>query len=69
MAKEYTVVDIREIPVVGDTGGLERMFRVRIKTTGGTILTIPVRMDEFDPVKADPMLRERAVNADKVLAL
>lgn len=69
MAKEYGVLDIRELPVVGDTGGIERLFRVRIKTTGGTGLTVDLSMDEFDEEKAAPILKAAAVKADKVLAL
>ncbi len=69
MAKEYKVIDIREVPSVSNSGGLERTYRARIETTGGTVLTVDLAADELDEEKAAPRLRAAAIAADKVLAL
>lgn len=69
MAAEYKVLKVIELVRQSDAGGIERYYRATIKTKGGTVLTVDLDMDEFSEVKAAPILKHRAEEADKVLKL
>ncbi len=68
MAKEYIILDIREVPVAGDLG-ITKKFRVIIKSTGGTVQTVDVELDSWSPEKAHPILKAEAENSDAIRAL
>jgi hypothetical protein len=69
MADTYKVLSIDELTRLSDTGGIERYYRHRIKTKGGTVLTVDVSEKDFTEKAAAPILAKRAENADKILAL
>jgi len=69
MANEYEVLKIDELTRPGDTGGLEHVYRHSIKTKGGTVLTVDISEKDFTAEKAAPILKARAIEADKILAL
>ena len=65
----YKVLKIDELSRISDTGGIERYYRHTIKTRGGTVLTVDISEKDFTPTKADPVLTQRATEADKILSL
>jgi len=67
--RAYEVLRITELVRPSATGGLEKYYRHTIKTRGGTVLTVDVDERDFTSEKAAPLLRARAVEADKILAL
>jgi len=69
MAKEYHVLKIDELSRVSDTRGIERYYRHKIKTRGGTVLTVDIDEVDFTDDKAAQILAKRAIEADKILAL
>jgi len=69
MAKEYEVLKIDELTRMGETQGIERYYRHRIKTKGGTVLSVDIDEKDFTEEKAGPILLKAAQNADKVLKL
>ena len=69
MANEYKVLKIDELTRVGDTGGIEHYYRHQIKTKGGVVLTVDVSEKDFTPATAAPILVQKAIIADKILAL
>jgi len=69
MAAEYKVMNIDELTRLNETGGIERYYRHRIKTTGGLILTVDIAEENFTAALAAPILAARAKEADKVLKL
>jgi len=69
MAKEYKVLKIDELTRPGEAGGLEHVYRHTIKTEGGTVLTVDISEKNFTKEKAAPILLDKAVAADKILAL
>jgi len=69
MPNEYKVLKIDELTRLGETEGVERYYRHKIKTKGGTILTVDISADNFEAAKAGPILLTAAQNADTVLKL
>jgi len=69
MANEYKVLKIDELTRLSDGQGIERYYRHRIKTKGGTVLSVDISEPDFTPDKASPILLAAAQNADKVLKL
>ena len=69
MASEYRVLKIDELVRPGETGGVERYYRHKIKTKGGMLKTVDVDEDNFTPEKVAPILEKVAKNADSILKL
>lgn len=69
MAAEYKVLRIDELTKVSEVGGIERYYRHQIKTKGGVVLTVDISEKDFTAEKAAPILVQRAITADKILAL
>lgn len=69
MIKEYQVLKIDEMTRVSDVKGIEHYYRHRIKTKGGTILSIDIDEKDFTAEKAAPILLKKAAEADKILSL
>ncbi len=69
MAETYTVLKIDELSRLSDTRGIERYYRVQIRTKGKTLLTVDVGESDYTPAKMDPILKAHAVESDKILAL
>ena len=69
MDREYRVLKIDELSRLSDTGGIERYYRHTIKSRGGVTLTVDISERDFSVEKAGPLLKARAVEADKILAL
>jgi len=69
MANEYKVLKIDEMSRVSDVKGIEHYYRHRIKTKGGTVLSIDIEEKDFTEEKAAPILLKKAQIADKILAL
>lgn len=69
MAKEYEVIRINELTRVSDTRGLVKYYRHQIRTRGGTILTVDIDEDDWTEEGAIPILRAKAVAADKIKSL
>ncbi len=66
MKIHYEVITIDELTRVGDTRGLEKYYRHRIKTAGGVVISVDIDEDDFTPEKAEPILKAAAENADKI---
>jgi len=66
--KPYTVLKIDELSRMSDTQGIERYYRYRIKTKGGTILSKDIDEKDTEPEKADKILTALAEKFDKLLA-
>ena len=69
MTAEYNVLKIDEMTRVSDIKGIEHYYRHRIKTKGGTVLSIDIDEKDFTAEKAAPILLKKATEADKILAL
>lgn len=69
MSAKYKVLSIDELTRPADAGGLKHMYRHKIKTAGGTVLTVEVEPDDFTPEKTGPILEAAAVNADNIKKL
>ena len=69
MAAEFKVMRIDELTRMSDVGGIERYYRHQIKTKGGVVLTVDISEKDFTPAAAAPILVQRAITADKILAL
>jgi len=69
MAKEYEVLNIIPMVRTDDLGKLEQYYRVRMKTKGGTVLTVYLDEEQYTPDKAAPILLAAAQNSDKISAL
>lgn len=69
MSQEYQVLKIDQLTRVSDRGGVENYYRVQIKTRGGTVLTVNVDEKDYTPEKIAAILKERATQSDKILAL
>lgn len=68
--KPYKVLRIDELTRLSTVGaGVEKYYRHKIRTRGGTVLTVDIDADDFTPDKAGPILAEKAANADKMLEL
>lgn len=69
MANEYKVLKIDEMTRVSDIKGIEHYYRHRIKTKGGTVLSIDIDEGDFTAEKSAPILLKKAIEADKILSL
>lgn len=69
MAEAYTVLKIDQLTRVSEMKGLETYYRVTIRTRGRTVLTVDVSEADFPEERIKPILQQRAVAADKILAL
>lgn len=69
IAKEYEVLKVDEMTRIADAGGVERYYRVQIKTKGGVVLTVDIDEKNYTPEKLAPILLKKAQNTDKILAL
>lgn len=69
MVDEYKVLKIDEMTRVSDVKGIEHYFRHRIKTKGGTVLSVNIEEEDFTAAKAAPILLKKAIEADKILSL
>lgn len=69
MSQAYKVLRIDELTRVSETRGIEKYYRIQIKTKGGTILTVDVDEKDFLVDQAAPILEAKATNADKIKAL
>ena len=69
MEKAYKVLKIDELSRVADEGGIEKYYRHKIKTRGGTVLTVDIDEKDFTPEKVAPILEAKATEADKIKAL
>jgi len=67
MASEYKVLKIDELTRLSDTRGVEKYYRHRIRTKGGTVLSVDIDEENFTQEKATPVLLAAAQNADKIL--
>lgn len=67
--KPYKVLKIDELTRLAEAGGLERYYRHRILTRGGTRLTVDISERDFNAEAAGPILEKKAVEADKILLL
>lgn len=67
MDKPYKVLKIDELMRPSDTGGVERYYRHRIRTKGGTIMTVDIGERDFSPDKVAAILTAKATEADKIL--
>ena len=69
MAEEYKVLRIDEMVRPGEAGGIEKFYRHQIKTKGGVVLTVDIAEKDFAAVRAGPILKSFATEADRILAL
>jgi len=69
MAKEYEVLKLTEMARTDDFGRVVPYYRVRIKTKGGSVLTVNLEIEDYTEEKAAPILLAAARNSDKILAL
>ena len=69
MAVEYKVLKIDEMVKPGEIAGIEKYYRHTIKTKGGIVLTVDIEEKNFTEAKAVPILKAKAIEADKILAL
>ena len=69
MTAEYKVLQITPMSRVADEGGIEKYYRLKIKTKGGVVDTVDIDEENYTPEKAGPILLLAAQNADKILKL
>lgn len=69
MAKEYTVLKIDELTRPDDVRGIKQTYRHTIKTAGKTVLRVEIPEEDFTEEKVAPILRQKAIEADKILKL
>ncbi len=69
MAREYEVLSIDELVRPSDRGGIEKYYRHRIKTRGGTVLTVDVGEGDMTKEKVAAALAKRATEFDAIKAL
>jgi hypothetical protein len=69
VGRGYRVLSIDELVRMAEGGGVERYYRHKIKTRGGTVLTVDIDEGDFTAEKAAPILEKRATEADKIKAL
>jgi len=68
MDKGYKVLKIDELSRVSDAGGVERYYRHKIKTRGGTVLTVDIDEKDMAEEKVASILTEKATLFDKIKA-
>ena len=68
MEKAYKVLSIDELSRVGEAGGIEKYYRHKIKTRGGTVLTIDIGEADMDEAKVAEILEAKATLFDKIKA-
>ena len=69
MDSAFEVISIDEMVRPGELGGVENFYRHRIRTKGGTRLSVDISEEDFTPEKAGPILLKAAQSADKIKAL
>lgn len=69
MATEYKVLKVTELTRITNRKGIELYYQHQIETKGGIVLTVDIDQKDFTPEKVAPILKEKALNADKILAL
>lgn len=69
MAKEYKVLSITEMVRPSDAGGVEKFYRHRVRTAGGTVFNVDIGERDWSPGKAAPILLAKAIEADEILKL
>lgn len=68
--KAFEVLKIDELTRIGDANSIEKYYRFRIKTQGGTVLSVDVDQDDYtheDKVKQ--ILTDKATHADRLKTL
>lgn len=65
----FEVLLIQELQRTSKLQGLEKYYRHRIETRGGTVMTVDIGENDFTPEKVKVILTERAENADRILKL
>jgi len=68
MSQAYKVLSIDELSRVGEAGGVERYYRHKIKTRGGTVLTVDIGEEAMDEANVVAILEARATLFDKIKA-
>lgn len=66
MDKDYTVLAIDELSRMGDLGGIEKYYRYRIKTKGGTVISVNIDEADSTEEKAPPILAAKAKMFDGI---
>jgi len=69
MGNKYEVIQADQLTRVNDTRGLENYYRVKIRTEGGTVLSVDIDEKDWTPEKSGPILLAAAENADAILKL
>ena len=67
--KPFMVLTIDELTRIAPGGAIERYYRHRIRTRSGVVLTVDIDEGDFTAVKAEPILRARAAEADAIKGL
>ena len=65
--KPYVVLKIDEMTRLADAGGVERYYRVKMKTEKGIIISVELEVDELPKDKATPILTKKAKEADSLM--
>ncbi len=68
MEQAYKVLGITELVRQSTAGGVEKFFKHKIQTRGGTIMSVDIGERDFTADKVKPVLTARATEADKILA-
>ena len=69
MADWGTVTKIIEMSRITAAGEIVKYYRHSLTTAGGASLTVDISIEDFTAAKAEPILRARAEEADKILSL
>ena len=65
----FEVLLIQELQRTSKLQGLEKYYRHRIETRGGTVMTVDIDKADFTPDKVKAILTATADNADRILKL
>ena len=68
MGQAYKVLSIDELSRVAEGGGIEKYYRHKIKTRGGTVLTVDIGEADMDEAKVAEILTAKATLFDKIKA-
>ena len=68
MGQAYKVLSIDELSRVAEAGGIEKYYRHKIKTRGGTVLTVDIGEADMDEAKVEAILEAKATLFDKIKA-
>jgi len=69
MAKWGEVTRITEVSRLDPKRGIIKIYRHIIMTKGGSSLTVDIDQEDFTAEKAEPILRAKAEEADRILRL